>query len=274
MQKKSFIIGGSALVALSLFAAAPAQAADTVTTSDVAPTAWTQVLNPYTSLAPADLNFFSDYDLTSEPLVFPFTTPDTVVPIEEVAFTPGFDLAWLAPAPAAECTRVVNGFTLSITNAAGVEGIAGVAIGSSSDELGSIDPGTVIEPGVPAGAPFEGLTSGIVAPSATQSFTATLEAPIAWSSDISAVLALQASTTVPHSWTINSVTFNVTDTCAEAVIVPAEVVTPAAPVVQPALANTGVDFAPMGFTAGALLLGGIAAVGAVSATRRIRSTRP
>ena len=274
MQKKSFIVAGGALVALSLVSAAPAQAAETVTTSDVAPTAWTQVLNPYTSFAPADLNFFSDYDLTSEPLVFPFTTPDIVAPTGEVTFTPGFDLAWLAPAPVAECTRVVNGFTLSITNAAGVEGIAGVAIGSSSDELESLDPGTVTEPGVPSGAPFEGLTSGVVAPSATQSFTATLESPIAWSSDISAVLALQASTTVPHSWTINSVTFNVTDTCAEAVVVPAEVITPAAPVVQPELANTGADFTPMALTAGALLLGGIAAVGAVGATRRIRNTRP
>ncbi|MDN4640665.1 hypothetical protein QCD70_10460 [Agreia sp. PsM10] len=268
MQKKSLIVAGSALVALSLVAAAPAQAADTVTTSDVAPAAWTQVLNPYTTDAPADFNFFADYELTTEPLTFPFVTPNVVVPAGQYGI--GFDLAWIAPAPAESCTRVVNGFTVSITNPTSENAVVGVGLASSSDGVASVDPGTVVDPSGPlAGLP--GVTSGIVAPGTTQDFVATLESPTAYSSDISAIVALQGQFEVAHSWTVNSVTFNVTDTCAEAVIMPTEVVTP---VVQPALADTGADFTPMGLTAGALLLGGIVAVGAVSATRRIRNTRP
>jgi hypothetical protein len=273
MRKKSVLVGAGAFVALSLFAASPAQAADTVTTSDVAPTAWTQVLNPYYGGEASDANYFADYDLTTEPLVFPFVTPDIVTPVGEgQGIGPGFDLAWIAPAPVASCGRVVNGFTISITNPTADAIVAGVALASSSNSLESTDPGTVVAPGV---STLPGVTSGAVLPLATQVFTATLEAPIAWSTDVSAILALQGNRAIPHSWTINSVTFNVTDTCADAVVpaVVAPAVEAVAPVAKPTLANTGADFTPMGLTAGALLLGGIAAVGAVTATRRIRNPR-
>lgn len=271
MRKKSVLVGAGAAVALSLIAAAPAQAADAVTTSDVAPTAWTQVLNPYDAAAGPTFNRFADYNLTTEPLVFPFVTPNIVVP--QGPFQGGFDLAWIAPAPAGSCTRVVNGFSISITNSDQLAGIAGVAIGSSDDGLESTDEATVVDPTEGTNAP--GMHLGRVAPAATQNFTATLAESLPWSSDISAILALEGRNDIGHSWTINSVTFNVTDTCADAVAPP--VVKPAveavAPAVKPTLANTGIDFAPMGITAGALLLGGIAVVGAVSATRRIRRSR-
>ena len=133
MQKTSISVAGSALVALSLIAAAPAQAADTVTTSDVAPTAWTQVLNPYAAEQPADFNYFTDYELTDEPLTFPFVTPNIVLPEGQTGV--GFDLAWLAPAPADACTRVVNGFTVSITNPTETASATGVALASSTTAL-------------------------------------------------------------------------------------------------------------------------------------------
>jgi hypothetical protein len=273
MQKKSFIVAGSALVALTLVAAAPAQAADTTTTSDVAPAAWTQVLNPYFvgegegSNVNVNVNVFADYDLTDEPLTFPFVTPNVVLPAEQSSG--GFDLAWIAPAPAENCTRVVNGFTVSITNPTEATTTTGIALASSTTALASIDENSQVDP--PSESGQSALSFYSVAPLSTQTYTSTLATPVEWSTDISAILALQGDLVVPHSWTVNSVTFNVTDTCAEAVIVPTEVVTP---VVQPALADTGADFTPMGLTAGALLLGGIVAVGAVSATRRIRNTRP
>jgi hypothetical protein len=53
-----------------------------------------------------------------------------------------------------------------------------------------------------------------------------------------------------------------------------DIETPVVPPAKPELADTGADFAPMGIAAGSLLLGGIITVGAVSATRRIRNTRP
>lgn len=270
MQKTSISVAGSALVALSLIAAAPAQAADTVTTSDVAPMAWTQVLNPYTAEEPADYNLFADYELTDEPLTFPFVTPNIVLP--EGQASGGFDLAWLAPAPADSCTRAINGFTISITNPAETPGATGVALASSTTALESIEQDSQVDP--PSDRDQSGLSFYDIAPLATQSYTTTLATPVAWSNDVSAILALEGGEEVAHSWTVDSMTFNVTDTCAEAVVVPAEVVPPATPVVQPELAHTGADFTPMVLTAGALLLGGIAAVGAVSATRRIRNTRP
>ncbi|CAD6009703.1 hypothetical protein [Agreia sp. COWG] len=62
--------------------------------------------------------------------------------------------------------------------------------------------------------------------------------------------------------------------CDETMAFPAEIEETSTPVVQPALAETGADFSPMLIAAGALLLGGVAAVGAVSATRDIRNPRP
>jgi hypothetical protein len=275
MQKKSFIVAGSALVAVSLFAATPAHAADTVTTSDVAPTAWSQVVNPYQTETPSDVNYLADFDLTSEPLTFPFATPNVLLP----AGTPGsgWDIAWLAPAPAEGCARVVNGFSASITNPTQqTTALTAVAMAASSTGLESTDPDLFVDP--PTREEF-GLDFSSVATNTTQVFTATLAEPVAWSADVSAILAFDGEETSLHTFTVNSVTFNVTDTCAEAVVPPVvmpavEAVAPTAPAPQPALANTGADFAPMGIAAGALLLGGIAAVGAAGATRRIRSTRP
>jgi hypothetical protein len=283
---RSIVLGMTLAVGASLILAVPAQADDTVTTSDVRPGAWSQVVNPYFDNGDApDENAFPDYDLTTEPLSFPFVTPDVVAPDDNVNV--GFDISWSAPAPAAGCTRVVNSYALSISDAVPVEDINGISFGASVDGLQSVVETLAIDP--PRDYRGNGADIWVVAPQG-RTITVTFAEPVPSSDGVSAILILSADREAPHSFTIDDLTFNVTDTCA-AVAVPADpdpdldpttpsssaaptvAAGPSAPV-KPELANTGADFAPMGITAGALLLAGIAAVGAVSATRRIRSTRP
>jgi hypothetical protein len=260
---RSIVLGMTLAVGASLILAVPAQADDTVTTSDVRPGAWSQVVNPYFDNGDApDENAFPDYDLTTEPLSFPFVTPDVVAPDDNVNV--GFDISWSAPAPAAGCTRVVNSYALSISDPVPVEDINGISFGASVDGLQSVVETLAIDP--PRDYRGNGADIWVVAPQG-RTITVTFAEPVPSSDGVSAILILSADREAPHSFTIDDLTFNVTDTCA-AVAVPADpgASTPADPATpslragqaapRPVLASTGADFAPMGIVAGLLLVGG------------------
>lgn len=261
---RSIVLGLTLAAAASLALAVPAQAADTVTTSDVRPVAWSQVVDPYSSVDEVpEPNEYPDYDVTTEPLSFPFVTPDVVAPADNVNV--GFDISWSAPAPAAGCTRVVNSYAISISDPTPVGDINGFSLAASVDGLQSVDSTIAIDP--PRDFRGNGIDVWVVSPDAGRTVTASFAEPVASSDGVSAILLLSADRERPHSFTIDDVTFTVTDTCGAAVVpvdpgtsTPAVPATPSLPAGQvaprPVLASTGADFAPMGIVAGLLLVGG------------------
>ncbi|MFC4224429.1 LPXTG cell wall anchor domain-containing protein [Lysinibacter cavernae] len=88
--------------------------ADTTAAQQVAPTEWSQVVNPYGIEEDPSYNMYSDYVGPADGPLQPNLNLDWRENPQANGY-PVVDLSWNVPAPASNCVRLVNGFTIALT---------------------------------------------------------------------------------------------------------------------------------------------------------------